>query len=231
MLLHAILVVAMASPPATTSTEPAPAEDHAAIAARAFRNGEFVLAADAFQRAYEQSGDPALLFGRAQALRRAGSCAAAIDVFEEFIATSPPAADAEAAQTVIDECRAILDVHEAPPPEPVAPVDPSTPPPAPAKPKPWHRDVTGGVLVGAGLTLTAIGGALLGSASTQAEEPLGGETEYEQRRDRVRTLSIASVAVMSVGGALLVGALVRYAVVAKRGRSSRVAWHGSTLRF
>lgn len=230
MLLHAILIVTLGSAPATTASEPAPVEDHATIAARAFRNGEFMIAADAFQRAYDETGDPALLFGRAQALRRAGSCAAAIDVFEAFIATSPPAADADAAQKVIDECRAIVDVHEAPPPSPVATVDPSPPPPAPA-PKPWHRDVAGGLLVGAGLTLTAIGGAVLGSASTQADEPGAGEQEWEDRRDRVRRQSVAAVAVMSVGGALLIGAIVRYAVVASRNRSSRVAWHGPTLRF
>ncbi len=208
---------------------PVPAEDHAAVAAKAFRDGDFVLAAEAFQRAYDITGDPALLFGRAQALRRAGSCAAAIDVFEQFIATSPPAADAEAAQKVIDECRAIVDVHEpVPAPEPaITPL----PPPEPPKPKPWHRDVTGGVLLGTGLGVAAIGAALYGTSFAQADDRGDTEQQYDDRRQRVRTLSATGGALMITGGALVVGSIIRYAIVAKRGRSSRVAWSGPVVRF
>lgn len=225
----------MYSPPDVARAEPAEptaasTEDHAAVAAQAFRNGDFVLAAEAFQRAYEVSGDPALLFGRAQALRRAGSCAAAIDVFEEFIATSPPAPDADAARKVIDECRAILDVHEpVAPPQPIAdePLPPLQPPP-----KPWHRDVTGGVLLGTGLAVATIGAALYGTSFAQADDRGGTEQQYDDRRDRVRALSASGAALMIGGGALVIGSIIRYAVVAKRGRSSRVAWRGPfVVRF
>lgn len=230
-MLRAIpLLMAMYSPPEVAPVEPAPAEDHAVVAAQAFRNGDFVLAAEAFQRAYEITGDPALLFGRAQALRRAGSCAAAVDVFEEFIATSPPAPDADAAQKVIDECRAILDVHEpVPPPEPIA--DQPLPPPPPP-PKRWHRDVTGGVLLGTGLAVAVVGAALYGTSFAQADDRGGTEQQYDDRRRRVRTLSASGAALMIGGGALVIGSIIRYAVVAKRGRSSRVAWQGPlVVRF
>lgn len=215
--------------PAPVEADPtAPTEDHAAVAARAFREGDFVLAAEAFQRAFDITGDPALLFGRAQALRRAGSCAAAIEVFEQFIAMSPPATDAEAAQAVIDECRAILDVHE-PPPSP-SPVDEDPPPastsPPPSASPPWHRDVTGGALLGTGLAITAVGAALYGTAFAQADDRGGTEQQYDDRRRRVRTFAATGGALLITGGALVVGSVIRYAVVSKRRSSSRVAWRG-----
>lgn len=225
MLRSILLLLAMHSPPEVGPVEPAPAEDHAVVAAQAFRNGDFVLAAEAFQRAYEITGDPALLFGRAQALRRAGSCAAAIEVFEEFIATSPPVPDADAAQKVIDECRAILDVHE-PVPAPQPADDDPLPPPAPAPAPPWHRDITGGVLLGTGLAVAVVGAALYGTSFARADDRGGSEEEYDDRRRRIRTFAATGGALMIGGGALIVGSIIRYAIVAKRGRASRVAWHG-----
>lgn len=236
-VLHSILfLLVMAEPvaePPALAEPTAPAEDHAAVAAKAFREGEFVRAAEAFARAYAATGDPALLFGRAQALRRAGSCAAAIDVFEEFIAAAPPAADAEAAQGSIDECRAILEAHsdptvDPPPPDPID--EPIAPPTTPA-PK-WHRDVTGGVLLGSGLAIVAVGAALYGTSFSLADERGGTEQAYESRTRRVRTFSATGAGLMIGGGMVIVGAIVRYAVVAKRQRSTRLAWHGPlSLRF
>lgn len=213
------------SPVVPDTAVPAPVEDHAAIAAAKFRDGDFVGAAAAFQAGYEATGDPALLFGRAQALRRAGSCAAAIDVFEEFIATSPPESDARAAQDVIEACRAILDAHDpTPAPLPAIVTDNVAPPPPPA-PR-WHRDVTGGVLLGTGLAVAVVGAVLYGTSFAQADDRSGSEADYDDRRRRVRTLAATGGALLITGGALVIGSIVRYAVVAKRGRPSRVAWRG-----
>ncbi len=197
--------------------------DPAARAARLFRDGEFAEAAAAFASAYERSGDPAFLFGRAQALRRAGNCGAAIDVFEAFIATSPPAADVQAARDVIEACRSILGqdaitpVADAPVAEPTAPEPEPPPPPRPA----WPRDVTGGVLLGSGLALAVAGGVVYGTAAAQATARIETEQAYEARQQRVRTLAATGIALMVGGGALLVGSVARYVVVARRGRGHR----------
>lgn len=204
-----------------------PTEDPAVRAATLFREGDFVAAAAAFLRAYEQTGDAALLFGRAQALRRAGNCGGAIEVFEEFIATDPPAADVEAARGVIAQCREILGEDRREPPPPVPIETPSDTPPQ-QRPARWHRDVAGGVLLGSGLVVATIGGALLGTAYGRDGAREESESDYEARDRSVRALGASGVALLVGGGALLVGSAVRYAIVAKRlrrrGEVATLSW-------
>lgn len=210
----------------TTPTEPQ--VDPAVRAAKLFREGAFLQAAAAFQIAYDQTGDPALLFGRAQALRRAGDCGGAIEVFEAFIVAGPPPADIEAAQGVIAECRAILDKGEDPPP-PVPVDEPVAPPPRP-RPR-WHRDTTGGALLGSGLVLATVGGALLGTAFARDGARTETEQAYEGRARNVRVLATTGIALLAGGGALVVGAVIRYALVAKRRPREGVAARVDGLRW
>lgn len=212
-----------APPPAAVPDAPPPAADDPDPAVRAgelFRNGEFEQAAAAFAEAYARTGDPALLFGRAQALRRAGSCAAAIEVFEAFIATSPPPADVRAAEGVIAACRALLDEH-GPEPGP-APLEPA-PAPVPDEPPPpprWPRDVAGGVLLGVGSAVTIAGAAVYGTAFARASaRTMESEQAYEARQRSSRTLAITGASLMLGGSALLVGSVVRYVLVARRERA------------
>lgn len=193
--------------------------DPAARAGTLFRDGEFAEAAAAFLLAYERTGDPAFLFGRAQALRRAGNCGAAIDVFETFIATEPPEADIRAARDVIEACRSILGQGAVAPlegeavPEPDEPDEPPRPRPA------WPRDVTGGVLLGSGIAIAIAGGVVYGSGASQAGARMETEQAYEAREQRVRVLGATGVSLMVSGGALLVGSVVRYVIVARRQRA------------
>lgn len=222
-----LAALALAAPPpaavphAPPSTPAAEDPDPAVRAGELFRNGEFEQAAAAFEEAYARTGDPALLFGRAQALRRAGSCAAAIEVFEVFLATSPPPADVQAAEGVIAACRAILDEH-GPEPGPVqlepvpAPVQDEPPPPPPR----WPRDVAGGVLLGSGLAVTIAGAAVYGTAFARASaRPQESEQAYESRQRSTRTLAATGAGLMVGGSALLVGSVVRYVLVARRQRA------------
>ena len=184
-------------------------------AATLFGEGRYVEAAEAFAVEYKETGDPALLFGRAQALRRAGNCGAAIDVFEEFIATEPPAPDVEAARDVIDECKDVLGVQEvepAPAPASAPPSDESPPPPR----RRWYADPLGGALAGIGLAVTATGAGLYGASFSLARDDEGeSESEHRERRTRVRRFAAAGITLLATGGALLIGGIVRYAVVAR----------------
>ncbi len=225
------LAIALAATPA-----PLP-EDAAERAGELFRRGRFADAASAFGEAYAETGDPALLFGRAQALRRAGNCKAAIEVFEQFIDAGPPEPDVREAEAVIEDCREILGEEAQPePPPPVPPAD-TTPQPVPqtqtsTRPK-WWRDPAGGVLLGTGLGAAAIGGALFGVSYSRASDRSGEtETEYEDRRRSVRSLSAAGITLLSVGGALVVGSIIRYAVVARvRSAPSSAGWRRATFRW
>src|SRR5262245_52954196 len=91
---------------AVLALAPEPASDDPA---KLIREGDYAGAAAAFERRYEETGDAALLFGQAEALRRAGDCRSAISVFERFVATDPPRADVDAATHAIEACRKILD--------------------------------------------------------------------------------------------------------------------------
>jgi hypothetical protein len=216
--MHALLAVLLAlAPAAETDT----ADDPAARAAELFSAGEFVEAAAAFEEAFAQTGDPALLFGRGQALRRAGNCQAAIDEFERFIALGPPPADVDEAKKVIASCERVLGMATAPAePAPAEPTPaPTDPPPSPA-PRPWHRDPAGGALLGSGLVLAAIGGGLLGGSFARARDRAGeSESEWQTRSRGVRVMSTAGIVLLASGGVLAIASAVRWAIVARRDRS------------
>lgn len=204
----------------TASTAPLP-EDPAARAGELFKRGRFADAAAAFSEAYAKTGDPALLFGRAQALRRAGNCKAAIEVFGEFIAAGPPEPDVREAEAVIEDCKQILGEDAADPdpdvqpPPPIPPVD-DEPQPQPRGRTKWWRDPAGGVLLGSGLGVAAIGATLYGVSFARADANMSEtETQFEDRRQSVRSLSAAGISLLAVGGTLVVGAIIRYAVVAR----------------
>jgi len=218
--------------PASASEDP----DPAVRAGELFRLGEFEKAAAAFAEAYARTGDPAFLFGRAQSLRRAGSCAAAIEVFEAFIATEPPEADVQAARDVIAACRSILGEHgpadeddgDALAPAPAPAVERAEQPSPP--PRHWSRDVTGGVLLGSGLAVAIAGAAVYGTAFVRADQTRReSEQAYEDRQRSTRTLAATGAGLMIGGTALLVGSVIRYVIVARRERG-RSPTEGRTAR-
>ena len=101
---------------------------------------------------------------------------------------------------------------------------PAQPPPAePLRPAPprsasesggsaWYTDALGDVLAGVGVIGLAAGGGLhlaARSASRDAEKAPGLE-EYERRRGRADSLNTAGIVAASLGGALLVGGVIRY---------------------
>ena len=211
------LVLATALLSSSVSASPPPEEDPVEL----IRQGRRLEAAEVFERQYQRTSDPALLFAKATALRRGGDCRSAIEELERFIATEPPESDVAAAQEVIDVCTEILaDGEPEPPPPPILPEpyvepEPVDEPVGPA-PKPWTRDVPGGVLLGSGVVV-AIGGAVvlgIGAARTQDREE--SEAGFERREQSVRTLSAVGGSMVAAGAALLIGSIVRYAVVARR---------------
>jgi tetratricopeptide (TPR) repeat protein len=225
--MHVWLALALVLAPAPMPEPVAPAveapaepeRDPAERAAELFGAGEFLEAAAAFEEAFAKTGDPAFVFGRAQALRRAGNCAAAIDELERFIDLAPPQNDIDEAKTVIASCRRVLGIEaKSDAPEAVARPEP-TPPPAP-RPRPWHRDPAGAALLGSGLVLSAIGGGLLGGSFARARDRDETESAWESRGRSVRVLSTAGIVMLGVGGALVIAGVIRWAVVARRNRTS-----------
>lgn len=145
-------------------------------------------------------------------------------MFEQFIAQSPPADDVQAARDVIAQCREVLGLGEAgAEPDAAPPPEPEPPPEDPLEPR-WYADPLGGALLGGGLGVAVIGGGLYGAGFVRARDPIDEtETEHDLRTRRVRGLSAAGVTLLATGGALIIAGVVRYAVVARRGRAIRSA--------
>ena len=195
----------------------------------------YTEAAEAYGRAFEETGESVHLYSQAMSLRRAGSCREAVGVFETFIEQAPPEPDVEAARTQIAECEALLARSErAPQPQPqLEPPAPAIVEPPASSEGPQRRrstrdprghDPWGGALVAMGGIVAVTGGGLL-IASVSSSAP-DGETEraHERRETSVRNTSIAGFALVGVGFAILIGGAVRYAIVARRGETRGLSW-------
>lgn len=203
--------------------EPEGADDnpHFATAKVAWKEKRWDEAADAFAQAYELDPRPEYVFAKAQARRFAGDCERAIEGYREFIELAPPAAAIEEARDHIATCGGVVDPQPAPAPAPaVAPtpapvVDPPTPAP---KPRVWWRDAAGHALLWSGVAIAATGGGLLGEglARRNRAEDADSEEEYRDARKGGETLYLVGIPLLSVGGALVIASIVRFAVVARK---------------
>ena len=207
-----MLAAVLVAPPASAGE---PEQDPAVL----IQQGRHLEAAEVFERLYTQNGDAALLFAKATALRRGGDCRGAIEALERFIATTPPEPDVAAAREVIDVCTEILaDGEPEPPPPRLVEVQPEPTPleDAPPPPRPWTRDVAGGALLGSGIAVSIGGAVVLGLAAARTRSREESEAGFERRGESVRTMSAVGGTLVAAGASLIIGSIVRYAVVARR---------------
>jgi hypothetical protein len=163
-----------------------------------------------------------------------GRCADAIPLYQQFLdqGAAPPAEYdtdelraqwanmRENAERQLASCReATIEPPEPPPPEvTIAPptksvVDrPSTPRVR------WQRDPAGWSLVATGLGAIAASSVLLGIAAWRSDgaEGRGNHQAFRDAITRARLEQNVGFAVLAVGGALVVGGIVRLALVARR---------------
>lgn len=188
----------------------------------AFGEGQWDAASRGFADAFAVDPDPDYLFARAQAERFAGRCNVAIKLWDQYLTLeSSPQAIAEARHNRAYCEPATTTSGEAPPSTDAGtqpPDDGGGRPPRPTRA--WYRDPAGGVLVATGGVSTIIGASVLGLALSRDRKAAGADTEgsYVAEKDAVKAPHRAGIAVLSVGGALLVAGVVRWAVVATRSR-------------
>ncbi len=204
--------------------EPTAAErPYADRAAAKMEDGDWRGVAEILEEGYEVTGSLRLLAAWARAEKEAGDCTRSLEIYERFFAADPTPEQVQTVQPHVQACRDRLarEAELAPEPEP-------EPEPAPTPvdaPKRWPRDVLGGVLVGVGGALLVTGTGLavaaeLGDARVDAASTQG---EFESQLQRAQRLAYASYAVFAVGGALAIGGVVRWAVVAKRSKQVSLA--------
>lgn len=231
------LLLALAGPGQLLSNPEAQAKLREAQ--EAFQNEDFDAAAAAVEAAYIIEPKPMLLYPWAQAERSRGNCEAAVELYQRFLDSDPPDEMAGVAIENRDLCQAELDAeHEviedddgSVVDEVLAEEDPE-PSPAPVtndnqpKAKAWYKDPVGGVLVGVGVAGVGAGVGLLAVASSRAKgaSEMDTHSEYMDARDGATTLRNGGAIALSIGGALVVGGVVRYLLVAKKGNKDATAW-------
>jgi tetratricopeptide (TPR) repeat protein len=238
--LVASLVLALAAPGQLLSNPEAKAKFQEAQAA--FKANDFDAAAAAVEAAYIIEPNPMLLYPWAQAERSRGNCAAAVELYQRFLDTEPPEAAATPARENMERCKEQLAAEEPEPePEPDVvdevieeePEPEPEPTPTPVKKddepkaKAWYKDPVGGVLVGVGVVGVGVGAGLMGAGASAAGKAADEDmhTDYLAARDRATGLRNGGAIALSIGGALVVGGVVRYVLVAKKGKQGKAsAW-------
>ncbi|MEM9458418.1 MAG: hypothetical protein AAGF11_29845 [Myxococcota bacterium] len=208
---------------------PVPAESEVARlldeADRAFEQGRLLDAWDAIDEAEALAPEPFYEYMRGLIRQAQGRCDRAVEHWARYLDSNPAQSDAADVRVLIDECGGLPEPTPAPAPTPTpAPPRPTPEPtPAPTPPKspattPWHRDVTAGVLLGVGIaSLVTSGGLLLGAGQQQRRAPRGESLMvHDTRIRRARGLSYGAIAAGTVGIALVVGAIVRYARIRRQ---------------
>ncbi len=214
-MLALVLVLAFAAP-ATRDPDVVAGE-------AAYREGRWDDASVAFDAAWRRTGNPTFLYTRAQVERRAGRCPVAIELYEQFLGTSPGAQAAAAAERNLDACKASLPATEPePPPDPVPPAETPTDLPPPTTPRSWRSDPVAPVLVALGGAALVTGGALVGVAYRNVDraDDAPDDRGYADRLAGARRLEIAGATLMPIGTALVVGGIIRWALVARAARQS-----------
>ncbi len=222
------LVVAwmVARPVAAAPAEdagPTDAQARARLAAgmEKFDAGRFEEAKREFQASFERERNPLSLWGLAQATNKVDGCRKSVKLYREFSEMVDEGSAAyDVALEAIAECADELAREgETVEPEPDPDIDEPLPDdPAPPM-RPWHRDPLGGALVGVGAAGVAIGIGLLAAAAVERNNPCDQYDCFQAQRLRMDRFTIAGAVVLGVGGALLVGGVVRWAVLGKRQRA------------
>lgn len=198
---------------------------------RSYAVGHYPEAIASFQRGYEMEPRPEFLYALAQAQRMSGDCRGAVASYRAFLRTTPPERAAAPARQNLQRCEELI---AASPPEAVTPppatVETPLPPPPqqqvverppPLPPPPWYRDRAGLALGIAGLGTAAAGAVLWGLGEAGARS-LADAKQYSTfaangaNADRYGSERIAGIICVSVGGALVVTSIGRFAALARR---------------
>lgn len=244
------LLTQLAAPaPATEVTEaatPAASPSHWDLADDYAARGLHEEAAQEYALAYDEHGAPAILYSWAQAERLRGRCDEALPLYERFVAAAeitPPEYDAPGlreqwanmrvnAERQRGVCREAVRAIKAPAVPAAKPTTlPSTQPTpertapdrtAPSRPT-WRRDAAGWSLFATGLAAAAVGAGLLGAAAA-TDGDAASQPDHQRFRDAIARAQLeqrAGIGVLAAGGALLLGGVVRLAIVAARARKAR----------
>lgn len=233
--LRIALSLALVGPPPELPVRDPAALDLFWKGVAAYEVGDYAAAAAAFEAAHAIEAAPELLYSIGNMRRLAGDCDAAVDALERYLETDPspePAADARAA---IEACADALPEPEPTPaprePAPAPALAPTqvTSPSTPVAPRPWFRDPVGGTLLGVGTAGLAVGLGFAIAAGVHDRRALSADAHenFLELTDRRRLETTVAIAATAAGSALVIGAIVRYALLRRDERRGARSAHRS----
>jgi tetratricopeptide (TPR) repeat protein len=172
------LVVAICAGTAHASPEDANAE--AARGKSLYVSGDFRAAADAYRKAYELDAQSEYLFGWAQALRRGGDCAAALELYSKLLAMPLSETDTAATHQSMARCDATKSA---------------------VRRDPWYRDRRGNVLTGGGIIAIGVGTWLTVQSVSDERAARAAPTygEHDRLGDRATVLRVVGISALALG--------------------------------
>jgi tetratricopeptide (TPR) repeat protein len=195
----------------------------------AYEAADYAVAIEHFERAYALHPSPQYLYAWAQAARSAGDCAAAVDLYQRFIASGATGASLQAAQQNETRCRELLaeaaraeDVtaEAEPEPTPAEPAIVADTPTEPARPR-RRPDGLGIALVATGGAALGTGAALLAIASARraTQDDATDYDRFDALDRQILRLDVAGGATLGVGAALAIAGVIRLTTKARRNRA------------
>ncbi len=216
-----------------TFAAPDPVRSAANKAAVLVADGRYDEARATLDAAESKQADPVFVFMRGVVEEEQGNCEAAVIHYDRFLNLQIPDVDAKEAQRRRQRCLRLLEARPVGPvvaaPVVVQPAEPRTPDP----PRRWYADPAGVAFSGLGFVGLAAGAGVYAKARSDARVARSavGIGLYDSRATRAERWSRAGVASMAVGGAFVVAAVVRYAIVAAKSKRTHANFTGTLGRF
>jgi len=156
------------------------------------------------------------LFAEGQAKRLAGDCKGAVGLYRRFLATNPPAVQANATQIALGRCAQHMAEH----PEVVIVEQPRQPPPPPPPPPPWWHDSFGLGFTGAGVAAIGVGIGFVAAsyAARHDAELMTTYDPYDQRWSTAESRWQIGVGTLALGTALTAVGVTRFVFVRRHAR-------------
>jgi len=159
------------------------------------------------------------LFAEGQAKRLAGDCKGAVALYQRFLATSPPAVQANATQIALGRCAQHLAEH----PQIVVVEPPRPPPPPPPPPPKWWRDSWGLGFTGAGVASIGVGIGFIAASYSARHDAQHSSTydPFDQRWSTAESRWNVGVGTLALGTALTAVGVTRFVLVGRQAREAR----------